>query len=348
MNPSPPTDTHHTPATSAWGSPSQRGLLAAVITVGIWTSFIIIARASAAGHLSAFDIAWARFVGAGLVMLPWAWWWVRRDRARAAAGGPAAISSFWGLSPLPFGMTCWLGMAAGVGYGMLVYSGFFFAPAAHASVLMPGMLPLWTALLAAVFLGERITARRAGALSLLVLGAALVGGASLWRALSGGLGEPAAGPHPRAVVGDVLFMCSSFAFACYGITARKYRVGAVPATMAICVFCAFTYVPIYAVLVAAGLVPSQLPSAPGLEIAFQMAMQGLGSVVISGITFTLMVQHYGPTKTTLITAAVPGLSALGAVIFLGEPLNASLIAGLVCVSVGIIWGVGAASATRTP
>ena len=40
-----------------------------------------------------------------------------------------------------------IGALGGVVYAMLAYAGFFFAPAAHASVLMPGSLPLWTALL---------------------------------------------------------------------------------------------------------------------------------------------------------------------------------------------------------
>ena len=51
--------------------PPTIGLLAAVITVSIWSAFIVIARASASGHLLPLDIAWARMVGAGLVLLPW-------------------------------------------------------------------------------------------------------------------------------------------------------------------------------------------------------------------------------------------------------------------------------------
>ncbi len=70
-----------------------------------------------------------------------------------------------------------------------------------------------------------------------------------------------------------------------------------------------------------------------------MLFQGVGSVVISGITFTRMVQYFGPVRTTMITALVPGLSALGAVIFLDEPLYWNLIAGLLLVTAGILFGV---------
>ena len=82
------------------------------------------------------------------------------------------------------------------------------------------------------------------------------------------------------------------------------------------------------------------------EVAFQMLFQGVGSVVISGITFTRMVQYFGPVRTTMITALVPGLSAFGAVIWLGEPLYWNLVAGLLLVTAGILFGVhkGAPSA----
>ena len=101
---------------------------------------------------------------------------------------------------------------------------------------------------------------------------------------------------------------------------RKHALEAVRATIAITVFAFMTYVPVYALLVATGAVASRLDSAPIGEILFQMVFQGVGSVVISGITFTRMIQYFGPVRSTMITALVPGLSAFGAVIFLGEPL----------------------------
>jgi drug/metabolite transporter (DMT)-like permease len=117
----------------------------------------------------------------------------------------------------------------------------------------------------------------------------------------------------------------------------------VPATIAVVVFCVIVYLPFYGLGVLAGLVPSRLAAAPWGEIAFQTVWQGMGSVVISGIAFTKMVQHFGPIRSTMMTAIVPGLSALGAVIFLGEPLYWNLLAGLALVTLGIVLGVRAAS-----
>ena len=76
-----------------------------------------------------------------------------------------------------------------------------------------------------------------------------------------------------------------------------------------------------------------------LHNAVSRSAVGVGSVVISGITFTKMVQYFGPVRSTMITAVVPGLSALGAVMFLGEPLHLNLLAGLTLVTAGIVFGV---------
>jgi len=323
-------------------SPTLVGRAAAVITVIIWTSFIVIARASAdparGATLTPFDIALARILGAGAVLLPWGWWLVRRDRVRATESstvqnGVAPMSSLFGLSPLSLRVTATAGVFGGLLYAMLAYSGFVFAPAAHASVLMPGSLPLWTALLAVWLLGDRMTSARALGLGFIVAGDLMVGGASLLHAFDGG----------NVWKGDILFMVAAFCWSVYSVLARRHKLDAVRATIAITAFAFFTYVPVYGVLLALRAVPSHFLTAPVGDVLFQMFFQGCGSVVISGITFTKMIQHFGPVRSTMITALVPGLSALAAVVFLGEPLLWNLSAGLVLVTVGILFGVRAAA-----
>lgn len=306
-------------------SPRTVGIAAAVITVGIWAAFIVIARASAQGTLTPFDIALARVVGASAVLLPLGWWLVRRDRAQ----GSALPSSFFGLSPLALRVTALCGVFGGFGYALLAYAGFFYAPAAHASVLMPGSLPLWTTLLAALILHTRITPARAIGLACIVGGDLLVGGASLLHAFEGG----------EVWKGDLLFMCAAFSWSVYSVLARRYGLDAVRATTAVTVFALFTYLPFYLLLQGLGAIQSQLLNAPVGELLFQLVFQGLGSVVISGITFVHMIQYFGPVRSTMITALVPGLSALGAVVFLSEPLQWNLLAGLMLVTVGITFGV---------
>jgi drug/metabolite transporter (DMT)-like permease len=303
--------------------------MAAAVTVLIWTSFIVIARATAdparGGVLNPFDIVYARIWGAALVLLPWGWWLARRARL---AGQPLA-GSLGGLSPLPLRRTVLVGSLGGVLYAMLAYSGFVFAPAGHASVLMPGSLPLWTALLAAVILRDRITPTRALGLALIVGGDLLVGGKSLFHAFDGGL----------VWLGDVLFISASVVWSTYSVLVRRFALQAVQATIAITAFAFVTYVPVYTALLLLGWVPGQVLQAPWGAVAFQMLFQGVGSVAISGISFTMMIQHFGPVRSTMLTAVVPGLSAIAAVLVLGEPLPWNLAAGLMLVTLGIVFGV---------
>jgi len=312
-------------------SPKSVGIFAAIVTIIIWTSFIVIARLMALKSLPPLDIVLCRFVGAGLVLLPWGYLIVRKMKAERPDYRPE--QTWLGLSPLPLRTTALIGSVGGLIYAIFVYSAFVYAPAAHGSVLMPGLLPLSTALLSVWLLKERLSAGRITGLSMILAGAVLVGGVSIFKA------GFSAGSADKTFIGDILFVCTSTCWAFYAVTCRRYALGAVHATIAVIVFCVVTFIPTYGLLVWAGILQSKLASAPWSEIIFHTLWQGVGSVVISGISFTKMIEYFGPVRTTMLTAVVPGLSALGAAVFLSEPLYWNLIAGLLLVTLGIVVGV---------
>ena len=322
-------------------SPKAVGLLAALVTVLIWTAFIVVARASAdparAPTLTTYDIVFARLLGAGLVLLPLGWWLTQTQRLQLReAGQLPRAGSMWGFSPLPLRITVLTGMFGGILYGLCAYSGFAFAPAAHASVLLPGSLPLWTALLAIGVLGERISGSRVLGLLCIVAGDLLVGGASLLHAFDGG----------GVWRGDLLFILAAFFWSCYSVLVRKHSMPAVHATTAITVFAFFVYVPAYAALVWSGIVPGHVFTAPLRDVLWQMLMQGVASVVVSGISFNMMIRTFGPVRSTMLTAVVPGLSALSAALILNEPLPWNVLTGLALVTLGIVFGVRQAAGTK--
>ena len=306
------------------GQSKRSGLWAALVTVTIWTAFIIIARASAQHSLLPFDITWARIVGASAILLPWSWWTVRQQRREQPDAG-----SFAGFSPLPWRITVVTGFFGGFAYAIFAYSGFFLAPAAHGSVLMPGSLPLWTSVLAVFLLGERLHGYRLLGLAMILSGYLLVGGSSLWQAFDGG----------SVWIGDLLFMAATACWSTYSVLSRRYQLQPVPATMAITCFAFFSFVPLHALLCSLGLLSTHLWTAPWHEVLWQALFQGGGSVVLSGISFTLMIRAYGPVRSTMLTSLVPGLSALGAVFWLGEPLGWHVLLGLSLVTLGIVFGV---------
>jgi drug/metabolite transporter (DMT)-like permease len=323
-------------------SPKVVGLLAAVVTVLIWTAFIVVARASAdparAPTLTPVDIVFARLLGGGFILVPLGWWLTQAQRAlQREAGILPTAGSLFGFSPLPLRITVLTGLFGGLIYGLLAYSGFAFAPAAHASVLMPGSLPLWTALLAVFLLGERISQARAIGLVCIVAGDLLVGGTSLLNAMDGN----------GVWRGDVLFILAAFAWSCYSVLVRKHALQAVHATTAITVFAFFVFVPCYLLLVWAGVLQGHVFTAPLRDVLWQMLMQGVGSVVVSGISFNMMIRAFGPVRSTMLTAVVPGMSALSAALVLSEPLPWNVLIGLALVTAGIVLGVSQAGAKKS-
>lgn len=311
-----------TPIASVSRHAFRTGAWCAAAVLLIWTSFILVARSSATRHLTPFDIAWLRFAFSGLLVLPLVAW--RWPRLKAGLGASPAQALRRGAA---------LAATAGIGYCMLAYSGFFFAPVAHAAVLLPGSLPLWTALLAWLWLGEALSRGRALGLGLIALGGLLVGGTSLMQAFDGG----------DTWIGDLLFMAASLTWASYGVMCRRWRLGAVDATLAIALGCLVSYVPLYGLGVVAGWVPSRLAQAPWGEIVFQATYQGGLAMLAAGLAYTQVVQTFGPLKTTMLTALVPPLAALSAVPLLGEPLGMAALGGLLCVGLGLLVGLRAAA-----
>lgn len=309
-------------------TPRQKWLggLCALAVLCIWSSFILIARSSAKLSLTAFDIAFLRFLFSGVAVLPLVAW-----RAASVAPHTSRLgAALGGLSPW---RAATVGAVAGICYCTFAYSGFFFAPAAHASVLLPGSLPLWTALIAAALLHERISPLRAAGLSLIVAGDLLVGGASLLKAFDGG----------EVWKGDLLFLAAAMTWGTYTVLCRKWRIGAIDATLAIALVCLVSFVPLYALGAWNGWWPSGLAQAGWGEIAFQAVYQGGFAMLISGVAFTQVVTTFGPLRTVMITALVPGISALAAVPLLGEPLTPLPLAGLVCVTLGLLMGLRTAA-----
>ena len=156
-----------------------------------------------------------------------------------------------------------------------------------------------------------------------------MGGSSLLKAFEGG----------EVWKGDLMFMCAACCWSLYTVIVRKEGLDAVRATMAVTAFSCVSFLPIYSLLAWLSVIPSHLGDAPWQELLFQAIYQGIGSVVISGITFNMMVRHYGPVRSTMMTAVVPALSALSAVVVLSEPMHWNLIAGLALVTCGILFGV---------
>ena len=87
----------------------------------------------------------------------------------------------------------------------MVGAGLMFAPVAHASAYTQGVLPLTVAILAGIFLKERLSPVRKAGLVLIVGGALAIGGIGLLDV--GG----------RQSIGHLLFLAATVLFASYTV-----------------------------------------------------------------------------------------------------------------------------------
>jgi drug/metabolite transporter (DMT)-like permease len=286
------------------------GLACAFSTLVIWTGFILVSRFSAKGLLTSWDMAALRFSGAFLAALPLV---VRHGWPR-----------------LPLHRAAGIVATAALGFPLLAFAGFQFAPASHGGVMLPGMLPLQVAVLLWAVHGERWTRARATSLALVVIGVVL-------------LARDTFGHHPGAWRGDILLFSGSFSWAIYTLIVRRWGVSPLQATLTIALYAAPVYLPIWLFLL-----PSRIQAAPLGEVAFQVVYQGVLAVVVAGFLFTRALTALGPMILTGITAVVPALSALAAWPLLGEPLGVEGLAGVGLVTAAMLMGVAQARGAPGP
>lgn len=188
-----------------------------------------------------------------------------------------------------------------------------------------GAIPLFTALVAAVWLGERLTGRKVAGLLIGVVGVGvLVGWSPL--ALGGGV--------VLAVGGSLL---ASLCYAVGAVYARQRFGGVPPLELAV------------GQLLAAGLVllPVALADAPRAvpsgRVLLAVLALALTATAIAYLLFFWLLARVGPTKTNAVAFLIPGFGLLWGVLLLGEELTVGMVVGLalVVVSVGLVTEVGA-------
>lgn len=280
-------------------SEHTKGLLAAGIVVLCWSGFNIVSRFGSTGALTPFDIAALRFGVSGLLALPF----------------------FLRLVPVAeYGRYFVLAMVAGVGYSLLAYSGFAYAPTAHAGIFINGGIPFWTVILVAVTTGFHLTRRVLLALGVTSAGLLLITGHSL-----GDLGAS------EVWKGDALFLTAALVWSVFGLLGRHWKVPPRSAIVGIAVFSLIAYMPAYMLWL-----PKNLAAAPIGEILLQAVYQGVIAALIAGAMYTYACQTIGVYRASMTLAIVPGASAVGAWLLLGEALTVMAVAGLALVSVGAV------------
>ena len=308
------------PAPSAAKS-LETGYLLAAVTILIWAGFVVVSRVAGKSGLTPFDVTALRVGTAALVLSPW---WVPRLL------NPALRQLRWYQSAI-------FAALAGVGYPLLAYGGFVYAPASHGAVLISGTMPFFSTIFAFALLGERSARVRLLGLALIAAGV----GSLFVANLTGTAPADAA----SVVLGDVMFIAASALWALFGTLLKLWKVRAFTVTLGVVAFSALFYLPVYALLL-----PKQLAQTPMDQIVLQAVFQGLVVVCVAMWTYAKAAELIGPSKLAILTSLVPATATLMAIPLLGESLGVAAAAGVALTSIGALMGAMARSpeATRPP
>ena len=290
---------------TAWPGGRGAGIAAALAAVLIWGSFLVITRFAVQGTFTVAELLLLRLVPAAALVAPV----MVRDGVL-----PRGLS-------LP--RTLMLVIGAGIGFPAILMAGLQFAPASDAGALAPGMLPFWTALTAALMLGEVPGPRRKFGLGLILAGAAMVG---LWQIF--------VSADSGAWRGHLCFLTAAGLWAVYTVVYRQSGLTPIHALAIGLFWSAVVGLPI---LFWIG-VPFHGASAGAIVV--MGVLQGLLMGFLSLLLYGYAVQSLGAAETGAFGALVPILALIGGAVFLNEDIDAVKIAGVALVAVGVFMASG--------
>lgn len=266
----------------------------------LFSSFTLVSRLAVQTTFDVLDLAAVRMAVAGALMVP--------------------LALRYGMSGLGWRRSVVLALLGGLGFALFAYSGFARAPALHGGVFLHGALPLFGTIAGVLLLGERPGRARLTGIALIVAGVVAIG----WDALGAGMSA-------RVMIGDACLAGASLCWAFYAVVVRRWGLDPLHAAAIVAPLSALLYLPVY--LAVAG---DRILAVDTAALWTQAAFQGVLIGVVSLLCYTAAVRLLGATETALATAAVPCLTALGAIPVLGEWPSPVAAAGVAVTTLGMI------------
>lgn len=178
--------------------------------------------------------------------------------------------------------------------------------------------PLFASLVAAVWLGERLTFKRLLGLPLGVLGVAILVG---WSPLT---------LDRTALLALGAMLIASLSYALGGVYAKRHFVGVPALTLAIGQQFAASLLLVIPALATA---PESVPS---LTVSVSVVLLALLCTAVAYLLYFYLIEHVGPTKTLTVTYLIPLFGSLWGVLFLKESLTVGMGVGLLLVLLSVV------------
>ncbi|WP_433832090.1 DMT family transporter [Actinoplanes sp. CA-015351] len=269
------------------------GWAAMAATVVVWAGFALSIRGIGASGLTTMDVALIRFTTPVVLLSPWI---------------PRTLRSLSGERPVVIAALC---VGAGLPYFAVSALGGSLTSAALVGLVIPGVVPIFVAVLAFTGLGLRIRRAQAAALGVILIG---VAASVSWR--TGG--------------GIVVLLVAGLIWSVYTLALRSTRLDPIGAALVLCVPSAL----VTAALIGFGLVPSHITA--GQDLVVYVAVQGIGVGVIAALCYSVAIRHLGPRMAACLGALAPVLTTITAVPLLGEPITTSTLVSLALIVTGVV------------
>lgn len=279
------------------------GRIAALSVVAIWAAWLVSTRHGAVSSLKAVDLSLLRYGIPALVLAPV---WLRTGL------WPKATPK-WPLALMILG--------SGAPFFQIVAIGMRATPASAAGVLLPGVMPLATALIGVAVYRERPDLMRWFGMGAIALGGLVM--------LSAGVGDVELGWKSYLV----LPFCATL-WAVFTHAFRRSGLTPLEGGALVCV---------WSTLITLALMPFlgfHLLSAPLSEIGLQVLTQGVLSGLCATLLYGYAIRALGGTMAAAYTAATPVAAAIGGGMLLGEQIGPTTIAAAVITGLGVVLSTG--------
>lgn len=295
--------------------PIEKGLFYACVTLLIWSSFHLVSRIGSTSNLTVFDLAALRIGISAMALSPW---WLPRliDKSKRK---------------IPFYQVAALSLLTGIGYPLVAYTGYIYAPASHGAVIIVGLLPPFTSIFAYWLLKEKPNRLRVACIVCVLTGVASMLGSAIART----------GLDLEIAKGDAIFALSSLMWALFTVLLHHWKQKAFDVTLGMVAVSAIVYLPIYTLFL-----PKALSQTGWDQIGLQALFQGVIVPVVATFTYAKAIENFGATRSVMLLSATPVVGTLLGVGVLGEPLYPLAAIGICIVFVGSI--IGAASQKPQP
>lgn len=272
-----------------------RAHVACMLIVCIWSGWITISRYGVHSSLQPADITLLRYTTALLAV------------------SPLILRHNW--SRFSIRQYLFVGLGIGFPYTMTSFYGLQHVKAAHAGVLVNGMLPVFGALAAWFILSQTVSRMRYFAIAIIFIANVIMAG-----------GDTFSLTH---ISGILLLISAAVFYTVHMVCVKLWSFDWKDVLVTVPVVNVALFLPLYFFF------PTNLFNAETIDILGQSFYQGILVNTFALMCATFAIKHLGTITVSIYMSIVPVTTALLAWLLLGETLNSFELSGIAGCSIGL-------------